>query len=127
MKKILSSIIVCAVVVSAIGLTACGNDVDTKFVGSWEATSVKVNETEVKLTDLPKGTEVSMSFEIKEDGTVKAITSVNGTKNNGSGKWTSEDDKITITDDSDVEMTGTYEDKKITMIYQGMTFILEKK
>ena len=110
---------------TAILLTGCGGDKEDQLVGKWNATKVKVEDTEVSMDAFLEqlgDPRMKMSLEFFEDG--NAECDIMGTE--AEGVWeANEDGTFTLTDESgDSEIT--IEDGELLMEYAEIQFVFEK-
>ena len=118
MKKFIAVLLVTMTL--TLGLAACGGS-DSEFVGKWSATGIMMGETETSFDDA--GVELEMTFDIKSNGDLAVDT---GTQS-GEGSWTEKDGTITMTDDTESEITGSIKDGKLILSVSGIDVVCEKQ
>ena len=78
-RRIIACLLICAAVLLC--FAGCGSDDNSKIVGKWQATKVKLKGETINFTELEsEGKE--FSFDFREDGSCKAV--LGGVENNGS-------------------------------------------
>jgi hypothetical protein len=90
-------------------LISCEDKKDDKknndpLIGTWEAVSMSVTLADGTFFSVPVGAGMSMTLEIKEDGTFTMTQVEDGETEVSSGTWSADDDTITITESSGTEM-----------------------
>ena len=78
-RKIIACILVCAAAVLC--FAGCGSGENSKIVGKWQATKVKLNGETISFSQLDADGK-EFSFDFREDGSCKAV--LGGIENNGS-------------------------------------------
>ena len=79
MRKLIACFLIC--VTAALCFAGCGSDDNSKIVGKWEATKVKLNGETISFAELETDNK-EFSFEFRDDGSCKAV--LGGVENNGS-------------------------------------------
>ena len=79
MRKIIACFLICAAVILC--FAGCGSGDNSKIVGKWEATKVKLNGEAINFSELETENK-EFSFEFREDGSCRAV--LGGIENNGS-------------------------------------------
>ena len=75
MRRIIACLLICA------AFAGCGSGENSKIVGKWQATKVKLKGETINFSELEsEGKE--FSFDFREDGSCKAV--LGGVENNGS-------------------------------------------
>ena len=100
-------VILAAVAIMALLLTACGGDKEKAFIGKWDVTSMELDGITVSADDIKElsdGSDKETYIELKSGG--KAEANLLGDK---SKKWSldKKDDKKIIVDDGSDKMEGT--------------------
>ena len=107
MKKLYSSIMLLAMMVAALGLTACGGDDaddggDNSVVGLWEVVSIDFNGADGIESDLKIGDRLY----INADGTFRNLEE--------NGRWTLNGKTLTFIANGDYQVPAVFEISKLT-------------
>lgn len=124
MKRTWSTILA-LLLLGILALTGCGKDEKDEILGTWNATKVKVEDTEVEmdafLEELGEPT-MRMKLTFSEDGTAKC--NIMGDKTDG--VWeVNEDGTYTLTDEHG-EMSVSIKGEELILDYAEIQFIFEK-
>jgi len=110
MKKLYSTIMMLAMMVAALSLTACGGDddggnggADASIVGVWECTYYDVHTT---IPNYTKQTEVGDRIRFNSDGTYST--------DKETGKWKQNGNTLTVMLDAEIVIPVDYKIEKLT-------------
>lgn len=101
-------VILAAVAIMALLLTACGGDKEKAFIGKWDVTSMELDGITVSADDIKEisdGSDNETYIELKSGG--KAEANLLGDKSKMKWSLDKKDDKKIIVDDGSDKMEGT--------------------
>lgn len=101
-------VILAAVAIMALLLTACGGDKEKAFIGKWDVTSMELDGITVSADDIKElsdGSDNETYIELKSGG--KADANLLGDKSKMKWSLDKKDDKKIIVDDGSDKMEGT--------------------
>lgn len=124
MKKTLATVLA-LLLLGILGLTGCGKDEKEEILGTWNATKVKVEDTEVEMSafleELGEPT-MRMKLTFSEDGTAKC--NLMGEKTEG--LWEVNEDGTYTLSDENGEMLISIEDEQLILDYAEIQFVFGK-
>ena len=124
MKRTLATVLA-LLLLGILALTGCGKDEKEEILGTWNATKVKVEDTEVEMSafleELGEPT-MRMKLTFSEDGTAKC--NLMGEKTEG--LWEVNEDGTYTLSDENGEMLISIEDEQLILDYAEIQFVFEK-
>ena len=124
MKKTLATVLA-LLLLGILALTGCGKDEKEEILGTWNATKVKVEDTEVEMSafleELGEPT-MRMKLTFSEDGTAKC--NLMGEKTEG--LWEVNEDGTYTLSDENGEMLISIENEQLILDYAEIQFVFEK-
>lgn len=123
MKRTLSTVL--ALLLCILALAGCGKDEKEKILGTWNATKVKVEDTEVEMSAFLEelgDPSMRMKLTFSEDGTAKC--NIMGDKTDGI--WEVNEDGTYTLSDENGEMQVSIEDQELILDYAEIQFVFEK-
>lgn len=125
MKKILTSLMVLAMIAS---LVACGGGKNP--AGTYDLTKMSGDGEEITVEELDEisGTEVGVSLEMTEDNNFTLNMGILGDEENESisGTWKMDGDSLILSVEGE-EVSGTYDGKIIVLDMEDVIFTFEKQ
>ncbi|HIR92590.1 MAG TPA: hypothetical protein IAB98_04125 [Candidatus Egerieimonas intestinavium] len=124
MKRTLATVLA-LLLLGILALTGCGKDEKEEILGTWNATKVKVEDTEVEMSafleELGEPT-MRMKLTFSEDGTAKC--NLMGEKTEG--LWEVNEDGTYTLSDENGEMLISIENEQLILDYAEIQFVFEK-
>ena len=124
MKRTLATVLA-LLLLGILALTGCGKDQKEEILGTWNATKVKVEDTEVEMSavleELGEPT-MRMKLTFSEDGTAKC--NLMGEKTEG--LWEVNEDGTYTLSDENGEMLISIEDEQLILDYAEIQFVFGK-
>ena len=127
MKKIYSIVMMLAMMVAALRLTACGGDdddevdngkVDSTIVGEWECTYYELDTDYPEMFD-ESAMQIGDRVCFKSDGTYYTEYKV---QNNETGRWSLNGNTLTVAVDASISIPFDYKIQKLTLTELEFTF-----